>query len=163
MSTDVPEQWLSPTAHERLQREYDKLTGEGRREVSEQIKRAREHGDISENADYDAAKDRQGLMEARIRELEAILKNAVVVDPAEHAASVVSPGMVVTIMRESTGGEETYLVGSAENRGEGVDVVSPSSPLGTALVGRAVGETVHYDAPAGKMTVKVVGIKPYEA
>ena len=157
------EQWLSPTAYERLQREYETLTTEGRKEVSEQIRLAREHGDISENADYDAAKDRQGLMEARIRELEEILKNAVVVDAKEVAASVVAPGTVVRILREATGSEEEYLVGSAENRAEGLDVVSPASPLGVALIGRAAGETVHYDAPAGRLTVKVLDVRLYDA
>jgi transcription elongation factor GreA len=162
MTEKQPAQWLSPTAFERLQREFDRLTTEGRREVSEQIRVAREHGDISENADYDAAKERQGLMEARIRELEFILKTAVVVDPADQPASTVRPGMVVKILREATGSEETYLVGSPENRSEGVDVVSPVSPLGKALVGRAAGEVVQYDAPVGKLTVKVLEISPYE-
>lgn len=160
---EAKEHWLSPTAFERLQREFDRLVTEGRREVSEEIKSAREHGDITDNADYRAAKERQGLMEARIRELEAVLKNAVVVDPAEGPSSVVQPGVVVTIWRDATQAEETYLVGSSENRVVGFDVVSPSSPLGSALIGRGLGEVVHYDAPVGKLTVKVVGIKPLEA
>lgn len=162
MSKAPAQQWLSPTAYDRLKREYERLTNEGRKEVSEQIRVAREHGDISENADYSAAKERQGLMEARIRELDFLLKDAVVVDASEQAADVVGPGMMVTILREATGGEESYLVGSSENRGEGVDVASPTSPLGKALLGRAVGETVQYDAPVGKLTVKVLEIKPYE-
>ena len=162
MSTDATsEQWLSQAAFDRLQQEYERLTTEGRRDVTEQIKRAREHGDLSENADYDAAKDRQGLMEARIRELEMILKNARVLEPSDQEASTVTPGMIVKIRRESTGGEEEYLVGSAENRGEGVDVVSPSSPLGGALVGHAVGDTVSYEAPAGTMTVTILAIRGY--
>jgi transcription elongation factor GreA len=162
--SDAPkEQWLSPAAYERLKREHERLTTEGRRAISEEIRAAREHGDISENADYDAVKDRQGLMEARIRELEQILKNAVLVEPSEEHASVVSPGMVVTLLREAGGAEETYLVGSAENRGEGMDVVSPTSPLGSALIGRSAGEVVRYEAPAGTFTVTVKAIRAYES
>jgi transcription elongation factor GreA len=160
--TEAKEQWLTPTAFERLQREYDKLVNEGRKEVSEQIKIARGHGDLSENADYHAAKERQGLMEARIRELDYVLKNAHIVEHSDEAASVVGQGMVVTILREATGSEEVYLVGSTENRGMGYDVMSPTSPLGSALIGRGVGETVHYEAPVGKLTVKVVAVKPLE-
>jgi transcription elongation factor GreA len=101
-------------------------------------------------------------MEARIRELHEILETAVVVDPTERPSSVVANGMVVKILRLATGGEETYLVGSSENRGEGIDVVSPTSPLGSALIGRGVGEEVTYTAPVGKLTVKVVEIRPFE-
>ncbi len=80
MGNEVSDQhWLSPTAFDRLKREYEHLSTEGRREASEQIKHARAHGDITESAEYDAAKDRQGLMEARIRELERLLKDAMVV------------------------------------------------------------------------------------
>jgi transcription elongation factor GreA len=154
--------WLSPTAYKRLKREHERLTTVGRREVSDQIRAAREHGDVTDNADYEAAKERQGMMEARIRELDVVLKDAVVVDPSEHPASAVSAGMVVKIVRQPTGGEESYLVGSSENRGEGIDVVSPSSPLGAALLGRTVGETVHYEAPVGTLTVKVLEIRPFE-
>ena len=161
-TTNSDEQWLSPTAYERLKREHERLVTEGRKDVSEQIKIARAHGDISENADYSAAKERQGLMEARIRELEQILRTAVVADPSAQPSTVVRPGMVVTILREATGGEETYLVGSSSNRGEGVDVVSPSSPLGSALMERSVGESVSYQAPVGMLTVKLLAIRPYQ-
>ena len=161
--TEPVEHYLSPTAFERLQREHEKLVNAGRKEVTEQIRVAREHGDLSENADYSAAKDRQGLMEARIRELESILRNARILKGGDDTPSIVTPGKIVTILRESTGDQEVYLVGSAENRGLGYDIVSPTSTLGSALIGRGVGETVNYDAPVGKLSVKVVEVRPLES
>src|SRR3954469_16739983 len=89
---------LSRGAYERLQAEHDDLTTRGRIEIAQAIERARELGDLSENGDYHAAKDQQGWMESRTRELEAILKNATVVD--EVVAGVVGPGTIVTILYE---------------------------------------------------------------
>src|SRR2546428_1821812 len=126
---------LSPQAHQRLVDELKERTTERRQEISQWIERAREHGDIRENADYEAAKTEQGHNEARVRQLEAILKSAVVVESADTRTVVA--GTVVEVMME--GDEETsiYLVGSIEEKGRGYDVISPRSPPGQAPLGQA--------------------------
>jgi transcription elongation factor GreA len=142
---------LSRSAYNRLQAEHDDLTTRGRIEISQAIERAREHGDLSENGDYHAAKDQQGHMEGRIRQLEAILANAEIVDDAVEG--VVSPGSIVTIRYADDGDEtETYLLGHIEEKGE-YDVISPTSPLGSALIGKRAGDEVEYDAPGGVLRV----------
>ena len=122
------------------------------------IEAARALGDLSENGDYHAAKDSQGKMEARIRQLQATLKTAEVVDVKEGVQLTVSAGTVVTIRYEGDEETERFFVGSIEERGEGVDVVSPGSPLGKALIGRSKGESVEYEAPGGKLRVEIVAV-----
>src|SRR5437867_4595112 len=111
----MEETHLSPQAHQRLIDELKERTTERRQEISQWIERAREHGDIRENADYDSAKTEQGHNEARIRQLEAILKSAVVVEAA--AADKVEAGTVVEVRMEDDEEPSTYLVGSIEERG----------------------------------------------
>ena len=123
------------------------------------IERARERGDLSENADYHAAKDDQGRMEARIRQLQAILDGAVIIDDDEAAgAGVVTTGSVITLRYEGEEEAERYLIGSIEERRDDVAVISPASPLGQALLGRGPGETVAYEAPSGTLRVEIVAI-----
>ena len=129
---------LSTEARDRLAEELEFRSGERRSEISQWIERAREHGDIRENADYDAAKNEQGHNEARVRHLEALLRAAVVVETAD--ADVVQPGTLVEIRMDDEDGTNVYLVGSIEERHETYDVLSPSSPLGTVLMGRTPGE-----------------------
>lgn len=150
---------LTPQAHQRLVDELEHRSGAFRREISEKIERAREHGDISENADYDAAKNEQGLNEARIRHLEQILKTAEIVDAA--SGDSVTVGMLVEI-RVGAGSEpDTYLVGSIEERHADYDVLSTSAPLGQALLGRSAGESVRYTTPRGKdVDVEIVSVRP---
>ena len=146
---------LSRSAYERLQAEHADLTTRGRIEIAQAIERARELGDLSENGDYHAAKDQQGHMEGRIRTLEAILDNAEIVDDAVEG--VVSAGSIVTIRYEGDDDElaETYLVGHIEEKTEH-DVISPSSPLGSALMGKRAGDEIEYDAPGGVLKVVVL-------
>jgi len=150
---------LSRSAYERLKAEHDDLTTRGRIEIAEAIEKARALGDLSENGDYHAAKDQQGWMEARIRELEAILKNAEVVD--EVAEGVVGPGTIVTILCEGDdeADAERYLLGHIEERHDELDVISPGSPLGTALVGKQAGEWAEYEAPTGTLRVKILAVE----
>jgi transcription elongation factor GreA len=149
---------LSPQAHQRLVEELDERTGPKRREISEWIERAREHGDIRENADYDAAKTEQGHNEARVRQLEAILKTAVVVESA--ATDKVLAGTVVEFQMEGDDEPSIYLVGSIEEKGRGYDVISPGSPLGRALLGHIPGEKVMYEAPGGRFVVEILAVGP---
>jgi transcription elongation factor GreA len=113
-------------------------------------------GDLSENGDYHAAKDAQGKMEARIRQLEAMLKDVEVVGggPSDE----VTTGVTVRIRYVGDDEVEHYLVGSIEERGTGTPVISPGSPLGQALMGKRAGTTVTYEAPSGQLAVEIVSV-----
>jgi transcription elongation factor GreA len=149
--------YLTPEAYERLTSELHELKTEGRERVSQQIGQAREHGDIRENADYDAAKNEQGMMEARIRQLEALLSSAVVGEAA--ASGVAGPGTVVRL--EIAGEEETYFLGSREEAIDGMDVLSVQSALGQAVSGRKAGEAFSYTTPTGReLPVKLLQAEP---
>lgn len=147
---------LSEAAHGRLRDELEWRKTAYRQEISAWIERAREHGDIRENADYDAAKNEQGYNEGRIRQIEAILGRAEIVEGA--AGDVVASGTVVTIRIGDD--ESMYLVGSIEERHTEYDVLSTSAPLGQAILGRSVGEVVDYEAPAGTLKVEILDIHP---
>ncbi|MEZ5169155.1 MAG: transcription elongation factor GreA [Acidimicrobiia bacterium] len=153
----MDETHLSPRALERLREELAERSGPERKRISAWIERAREHGDIRENADYDAAKNEQGHNEARIRHIEAMLKTVVVVDVED--SDTVTPGTVVEIRMGDADETMTYLVGSIEERHEDYDVVSPSSPLGQALIGRTPGEVVTYEGPRRPLEVELVSVK----
>jgi len=151
------EQSLSRDAHDRLSKELAERTTTGRLEISHRIEEAREHGDIKENADYDAAKNEQGHNEARIRQIEAILRDAVIVEQGN--ADVVEPGVLVELRHEGESSTEIYLVGSIEERHDTYDVVSTSSQLGQALLGAAPGATVTYQGPRRELSVEVVSVR----
>ena len=149
---------LTPQARQRLEEELEWRSTTHRKEISSWLERAREHGDISENADYDAAKDEQGRNEARIRRLQDMLRRAVVVEGA--AGDVVAPGTVVEVRMEGDDETTSYLVGSIEERHDELDVLSTGSPLGQALLGRAPGEVVTYEGPRRSFQVEVVSVRP---
>ena len=150
---------LSRSAYERLTAEFDDLTTRGRIEVAEKIERAREMGDLSENGDYHAAKDEQGHMEGRIRQLEHLLENSEIIEAG--ADGIVAAGTIVTIAYEgdSDDGAERYLVGHIEERAAGLDVISPTAPLGAALLGAEAGQWVSYEAPNGELRVRVLKVE----
>jgi transcription elongation factor GreA len=150
---------LSRPAHDRLQEELKHRTGPLRLEISERIERARELGDLKENADYDAAKNEQGLNEARVRQLEQMLRDVVIVESSD--ADVVGPGTIATLL--FTGDEEPqeYLIGSIEERSDAFEVLSTSSPLGQQLLGKKVDEIASYETPKGAtIEVTITGIRP---
>jgi transcription elongation factor GreA len=157
----MEETHLSPAAHERLKEELEFRTGPHRVEISQWIERAREHGDIRENADYDAAKNEQGHNEARVRHLEAILRSAVVVEGAD--SDVVGPGTVVEIRMDDADDTPRDLVGSIEERHDEFEVLSTSSPLGQALLGTSPGEVVSYKGPRRTFQVEVVSVHAVDA
>src|SRR5574341_450279 len=136
---------LSADARRRLEEELEWRSGDRRREISAWIERAREHGDIRENADYDAAKNDQGHNESRVRQLEDMLRRAVQVESV--AGDVVEPGTVVEVKIEGDDETTVYLVGSIEERHETYDVLSTGSPLGRAVPRRGPGEVVTYAGP----------------
>lgn len=150
---------LSQEAHDRLRAELEDLTTRGRIEVAEKIERARELGDLSENGDYHAAKDEQGHMEGRIRQLEALLENVEIIE--QPADGVVGAGSIVTIVYEGDTDDdaERYLVGHIEEQRDGLDVMSPTSPLGAALLGASAGDTVAFEAPNGELRVRVLQVE----
>jgi transcription elongation factor GreA len=150
--------YLTPEAYERLSSELNELKTEGRERVSQAIGTAREHGDIRENADYDAAKNEQGMMEARIRQLEQLLSTAVVGEVA-GTSGVAGPGTVVVL--DIAGEEETYFLGSREEAIDGMDVLSVQSALGQAVSGRKAGEKFSYVTPTGReLPVKLLQAEP---
>ncbi len=149
---------LSRDAFDRLQSEYDDLTTRGRIEIAQKIETARELGDLSENGDYHAAKEEQGKMEGRIMQLARMLEDVEIVE-GEVDLSQVSPGCVVSITFEGDDTVEQYLIGSIEERRDGIDVLSPGSPMGQALMGAKVDETVSFDAPAGAINVTIKAIE----
>lgn len=151
---------LSRSAYERLQAEYYDLTTRARIEIANAIERAREMGDLSENGDYHAAKDQQGMQEGRVRQLKKMLEFAEVVDHLEEG--VVAVGTIVTLLYEGDGDDmaETYLVGNLEETSDEFEIVSPGSPMGGALIGARLGETVHYQAPGGQIGVKILAVRP---
>lgn len=153
---------LTRAAFDRLKTELDGLTGAGRKQMAERLLRARELGDLRENAEYDAAKDEQGLMEARIRKLDWMTRHAQVIDtPA--SADEIGPGMLATLRMTGDPDHEVYLVAaSSEERARGARTVSVKSPLGQALLGKRVGETVTYEAPGGSFTYEVMSLAPWD-
>ena len=151
---------LTRDAYDRLTAELEDLTTRGRVEIASAIESARALGDLSENGDYHAAKDSQGKMESRIRQLQRLLKTATVVEAGGATDGTVSPGSAVTLRYVGDAEDETtgYFVGSIEEDPGELTVVSPDSPLGQALLGRTAGDTVEYAAPGGTLTVEIVSV-----
>ncbi len=156
--TEETSTFLTPEAHQRLHAELAELKGPKRIEISDRIAEARSHGDIRENADYHAAKDEQGLMEARIVHLERVLRDAQVREV--HDTGKVEIGSMVTVV-DSDGDELEFLLAPAENRGSARLVVSPTSPLGSAVLSKSPGDLVAYVAPGGKFEVRVTSVRPF--
>ena len=159
----APTSTLTLDAYNRLKAELSDLTTVGRERIGERLKAAREHGDIRENAEYDAAKNEQGLMEARIRTLNHMLRDPEIVEAPVYSETV-GPGMLVTIrpLDEDEPDDEVYLLAShAEERAPDARTVTTSSPLGSALIGAAVDDEVAYEAPGGRFRYVVVEFQPH--
>ncbi|MCY4632577.1 MAG: transcription elongation factor GreA [bacterium] len=153
---------LTRAAYERLQEEFAHLTGPANEEITAQIAAARALGDLSENGDYHAAREEKGKMQGRIQQIQALLDNAVVVSPGDGPSGLAAVGSLVDLRFDGDDGTERYLIGSIEERHEDYDVVSPSSPLGRAMIGARAGDVVHYKAPAGQVEVAVVAVETVE-
>jgi transcription elongation factor GreA len=160
MSNPTAVTWLTQEAFDRLTAELGELSGPRRDEVVERIAQAREEGDLKENGGYHAAKEEQGKIEARIRQLTVLLRTAEV-GAAAGAADEVKVGNVVTASVAGT--DMRFLLGSREIAGDSdIDVYSESSPLGAAILGAKVGSTVSYTAPNGRaIEVKIVNVETY--
>jgi transcription elongation factor GreA len=157
--------WLTQQTADRLHAELDNLRGPLRAEVIERISSARDEGDLKENGAYHAAKDEQGKMEARIRQLEEMLDPANVTIDRSADDNTVSPGKVVTY-RYAGDDDEVFLLGAREIAEDvtDIDVYSPESPLGAALLGAKAGETVDFEQPNGKVAkIEIVSAVPFKA
>jgi transcription elongation factor GreA len=155
--------WLTQDAYDLLNTELENLSGPGRVEITARIAAARAEGDLKENGGYHAAKDEQGKMEARIRQLNQILREAKVGAPPSADAGVAGPGMVVTVRFADSGEEETFLIGSREEAAvTDVTVYSAQSPLGKALSGAKPGQTKTYAVPNGRqITLELLEVHAY--
>ncbi len=147
---------LSKETFDRLTAEFADLSTRGKIEIARRIEAARELGDLSENGEYHAAKEEQGKMDARMRQIRAILDEAEIVKAVD--TSVVSTGAVVTIRWQGDTDTEIYLLGSIEERRDGMDIMSPESPMGKALMGKRPGDAAEYQVNGRSMKVEIVSI-----
>jgi transcription elongation factor GreA len=153
--------WLTQEAYDRLKNEHDYLSGPGRTELSKKIEEAREEGDLKENGGYHAAKEEQGKAEARIRQLDQLLRDAKVGE-APTKPGVAGPGMVVTV-RFGDGETERFLIGSREDSAGGdLEIYSSGSPLGRSVNGKHVGDKATFLLPrGGETSLEILEITPY--
>jgi len=161
MSDAAATTWLTQESYDRLSAELAELEGPARLDIAKKIEAAREEGDLKENGGYHAAKDEQGKIEARIRQLQSLLRHAVVGEPPA-ASGVVEIGTVVTA--KIAGSESRFLLGNREIAGDAseIDVYPATSALAEAILGLKVGETTSYTAPSGKeIAVEVLKVETY--
>jgi transcription elongation factor GreA len=153
--SDAKKTALTQQAFDRLKEELAYLEGDARKRVIEEIATARAHGDLSENAEYHAAKDQQGMQEARVRQIKEMFENVEIIHAEDDG--VAEPGKLVTIRYE---GEEpeVYLLGSREEKGGDHPVLTPESPIGVAILGRSAGETIVARVGNSDMKVEIVEV-----
>lgn len=151
------QQYLTAQGAEKMKEELDQLRTIGREQISVRLKAAIEMGDLSENADYTAAKEDQAFLEGRIQELEFILSNAIIIDKMQKDKSVVGVGDTVTI-QEDNYPEETYFVVGSKEADPRNGLISHNSPIGKAIIGHRVGETVKVETPDGAVHLKITRI-----
>ena len=149
---------LTQDTFERLKEKLEFLEGEDRARIINDIAVARAHGDLSENAEYHAAKDEQGHKEAEIRKIRSMLENAEIIG-ADDGGTTVKPGKLVTIRFEGDADAETYLLGLREEDGGDFDVLTPDSPMGKALVGHDAGDVVKAQVPSGELKIEILEVR----
>jgi transcription elongation factor GreA len=154
--------WLTQEAFDRLQAELADRMGPKRTEIKNRIEAAREEGDLKENGGYHAAREEQGKNEARVRQLKQLLDNAAIGAP-DAEPDEVAPGKVITVRFPEWDEEQTFLLGSREEAAHAsIEVYSPTSPLGEAVLGTRVGETATYTLTNGtSVTVEVLAVAAY--
>src|SRR3954468_6326178 len=150
---------MTPAGHAALSEEYRQRTSEGRPKIVAAISEARAHGDLSENAEYSAAKEQQSLNEGRIQELESLLALADIIDVTKLSGTSVKFGATVTYVDEDTEDEKTYqVVGDSEaNASEGR--ISISSPIAKAMIGKSEGDSFEVSAPGGARSYEIIKIR----
>ena len=151
---------MTVRGHELLQQELKKLKGSDRPAVIKAIAEAREHGDLKENAEYHAAKEQQGFIEGRIKELEGKLSNVQVIDVTEiDAGGKVIFGSTVTLLDDATEKETTYTIVGQDEADINAGLISYTSPIARALISRNEGDVVEFKAPDGEKTYEVVEVR----
>lgn len=149
---------ITPKGAQKLKDELGRLKEE-RPKISRDIGVAREHGDLSENAEYHAAKERQGMVEARIKDIEDKLARAEIIDPSKLHGDRISFGATVELSNIDTDEEVTYQIVGAEEANVNDGLISISAPLARALIGKQVGDEVKVKLPAGERLYEVVAVK----
>ena len=150
--------YLTSDGHVRLKQELENLRGPAREQLAKRLRAAIEQGDLSENADYTAAKEEQGFLEGRIQELESILSNVIIIDNVEKNFNEIGIGDTITVQEDEFPPESYFIVGTKEAdpiNGK----ISHESPIGKALIGRKVGEEVLADTPGGSIRLKILKIE----
>ncbi|MFC0188073.1 transcription elongation factor GreA [Fictibacillus aquaticus] len=157
--SDEKKHYMTLEGKQKLENELEYLKTEKRKEVVERIKVARSFGDLSENSEYDAAKDEQAFVEARIAQLEKMVRNAVIIEDNKDSSGTVSIGKSVRFLELPDGDEETYMiVGSAEaDPFEGK--ISNDSPMAKSLLGKKPGDEVNVHTPGGEISVRILEVK----
>lgn len=160
MTTQPQQVWLTQDAYDRLQAELEHLTGDAREAVVRRIEEARSEGDLKENGGYHAAKEEQGKQEARVRQLKQLLRDAQVGEASTDGSA--GPGTVIEVRFAGDTATERYLLGSREDIGSGIEVLSPQSPIGQAVGGHRPGEKLSYHTPNGRsIDIELVSVEPY--
>ncbi|CAN5177675.1 transcription elongation factor GreA [soil metagenome] len=157
--TDRNEELVTPEGLEKLQDELKYLTETRRREVADRIRQARDFGDLSENSEYDDAKNEQGLLERRISELQRRLRNARVVDPSETDANAVDVGTKVTLKSTGDDKERTFQIVGSNESDPSTGKLSHSSPVGKAVLKRQVGDKVTVSTPRGTTEYEILNVE----
>ncbi len=158
MNTLAKQTTVSSEGLKKLQQELEYLKTTKRKEVAEAIKVARGFGDLSENSEYDEAKNEQGLVEARIAEIEAMLKNVKVIDESTIATDKVNVGNIVKVYDETFEEEIEYTIVGSSEANPMENKISDESPIGKALIGAEIGEVVKAETPGGETVMKVLEI-----
>ncbi|MCS6827143.1 MAG: transcription elongation factor GreA [Caldilinea sp.] len=151
--------FLTPEGLQKVKEELEYLTTVRRREVAQMIAEAKAEGDISENAGYDEAKTAQGFLEGRIRELEAILKNAKIIGADNAAPDVVVIGRTVVVREEGSDLEEEYMIVGPPEADPSNGKISNESPMGRALLNKRVGDRAVVESPGGQIVFEIVQVK----
>ncbi|HTM43426.1 MAG TPA: transcription elongation factor GreA [Polyangiaceae bacterium] len=149
---------MTPAGADKLRRELVRLKEE-RPKISREIGVAREHGDLSENAEYHAAKERQGMVEAQIKDIEDKLSRAEVIDPSKLSGSKVRFGAIVTLLNVDTDEESVYQIVGADEADINAGTISISAPIARALIGKETGDEIKVDLPGGRRNYELVSVE----
>ena len=155
----MPQIPMTREGFEALKEELEELKKVERPKVVEAIEEARAHGDLSENAEYDAAKEKQGFVEGRIQELEGLISQAQIIDPTQLGGDRVKFGATVTIYNLDTDEEKTYKIVGNEEADIKEDKISYTSPIAKALIGKEVAEEVTIKTPGGEKLVEIIDVQ----
>ena len=154
---------LTKEGYAKLKAEYEELVSVTRKEVAERLKEARAFGDLSENAEYDAAKNEQSEVEARILKLEQMLRQAKIMDDSDYEEGIVNAGSSVTVFDKNAGVEKVYTILGASESDPFNGIISNVSPIGKGLLKHKVGDEVEIETPGGKVTLEIRKIQMYSA